>query len=423
MSDTAVKAAGRRNVFYGWTILFSLWAVYFLSTTTIAYGTSVATTRMVLELHMNEGLIGWSVSAFYAAMMIFSVPASVIAQKWGFRFALTLGAGVITAGCAVIFLFRVPVLLYVVLFFLMGAGCTLSGIVTGPGLVNAWFDRNKALPMSILMTAGAFGGFVMPMVSEQITNMAGWQACWMIYGGLAAISFLLAWGFIKNDPAVVGEVRDGREWRTAHKIPFAQSGLDPESGMSIREALKTRQFPTLCATLFGVRLLFVGSTSYLILYAVQNGVSSVQAAAALSCFHICGMLGRLSAGVKVKLPINVVNGIAYTGMFIGGILLIIAHTPAGFFLASAIIGFSYNYSYTLLTLMIPEYFGNRNYSIFFGTMNTVGSIGSTVGPILVSFIALASGYRLSYLILTAVTAVCALLAFVTPPALKQTTEK
>ena len=174
----------------------------------------------------------------------------------------------------------------------------------------------------------------------------------------------------------------------------------------------------MCLMLFGVRLLFVGGTSYLILYAVQNGVSSAQAAAALSCFHICGMIGRLSAGIKVKLPVNVVNGTAYAGMFLGGVLLTMAHSPASFFLASAIIGFSYNYSYTLLTLMIPEYFGNKNYSIFFGTLNTVGSIGSTVGPLLVSLIAVAAGYRFSFAVLTGITALCSVMAYFTPPAWK-----
>lgn len=417
-SVIGAKAGRKGRVYYGWTILISLWVVYFLSTTTVAYGTAVVTTRMVMELHMDEGLIGWSTSAFYAAMMLCSVPASVIAQKRGFHFAMTLGAVLITAGCAVLFVVRVPIAVYVALFFIMGAGGTLSGIVTGPGLINGWFDRNKALPMSILMTAGAFGGFVMPVVSEHITNIAGWRSCWLIYGILAAVALALVLLFIKNSPADIGEVRDGIAWRNAHYIKDGAEGADIESGLTIKEALKSRQFPTMCLMLFGVRLLFVGGTSYLILYAVQNGVSSAQAAAALSCFHICGMIGRLSAGIKVKLPVNVVNGTAYAGMFLGGVLLTMAHSPASFFLASAIIGFSYNYSYTLLTLMIPEYFGNKNYSIFFGTLNTVGSIGSTVGPLLVSLIAVAAGYRFSFAVLTGITALCSVMAYFTPPAWK-----
>ena len=87
-----------------------------------------------------------------------------------------------------------------------------------------------------------------------------------------------------------------------------------------------------------------------------------------------------------------------------------------FFIAAAMIGFSYNCSYTLLALMIPEYFGNKNYSIFFGTLNTIGSAGSTAAPLLVSALAGLFGgqYSGSFLVVTIVAGICAVAMFLTP---------
>lgn len=409
----------KQKIFYGWIVLGVLWAVYFLSTTPIAYGTGVVFTRMVLELGMDESVVGLATSAFFAANMLFGIPASLIAQKKGFHFALVLGSALVLAGCLVNSFVVMPVALYIVCFFIMGVGAILAGTVTGPGLVNAWFDRNKALPMSLLMTAGALGGFIMPVFSEYLADRSGWQSCWLVYGLLALISLVLAFVFIKNNPGQIGEVRDGRNWLKRKAGPDSSDSFKPssEEGLTIWQALKHRQFPTLCMIQFGAQLLFGAGISYLVLYAVQNGISGMQAASTLAFMHVCGLLGRLAAGVRIKLPLYIQCGICSIGMCTGAVLLAFAGSLPGFFVAAGLIGFFYNLSYTLLTLMIPEYVGNKNYPLFFGTFSVVGSAGGTIAPILVAAIAGMSGqgYRISYLILGIIVAVCAVLAFVTPP--------
>lgn len=405
-------------IFYGWGVLLALWLVYFLSTTPAAYGTSVLSTQMVLENGMDEAVVGWATSAFYASSMVFSVPASMIVQKFGFHNTLLGGALMILASCLAVGLLPVPVPVYVTLFLVMGIGGTLSGIVTGPGLVNAWFDRNKSLPMSLLMTAGALGGFAMPVLSAQLAQVAGWKAGWLLYAAFAAIASVVAFIFIKNAPAEVGEIRDGRAWHQSHDKEGETVEDTSSDGLTIAEALHKREFPTICVILFGVRLLFTGCTSYMVLYAIQRGVSPLEAAAALSCFHIFGLVGRLSAGLRnrIHLPIHLLCTACYVGMFAGGMVLYQARSITFFFIAAAIIGFFYNCSYTLLALMIPEYFGNKNYSMFFGTLNTIGSAGSTAAPLLVSALAgLFDGqYSGSFLVVTIVTGICAVAMFLTP---------
>lgn len=410
----------RNGIFYGWINLFAMWLIYFLTAAATAYGTTVLSTRMVLENGMSEEIVGWGTSAYYAAGMIFSVPASVMVQKRGFRFTLVLGSAMIFGACICNYFFAVPVLVYVMLFAAMGVGGTLSGTVTGPGLVNAWFDKNKSMPMFILMTAGAIGGFVIPMLSECLSNWIGWKTCWMIYGLFAAIGIAAGVLFIKNKPEDIGEVKDGHAWCRNHGMNGreCQDAVE-ESGITLQDALKGREFYTISAVLFGVRLLFTGCTSYLILYAIQRGVTPLQAAAALSCFHIFGLLGRMAGGLrnKVSLPIQVLCAICYGGMFVGGIVLFRAQSIGAFFTAAAVIGFFYNCSYTLLALMIPEYFGNKNYSIFFGTLNTIGSAGSTAAPLFISALTacFGGGYQYSFLVVSIIAALSAVLMLVTPP--------
>ena len=408
----------KHPVFYGWEVLLALWLVYFLSTTPAAYGTSILSTQMVLENDMNEAVVGWGTSAFYASSMAFSVPASMIVQKFGFHNTLLGGSVMVLLACLAVALFPVPVPVYVALFLVMGIGGTLSGIVTGPGLVNAWFDQNKSLPMSLLMTAGALGGFAMPVVSAQLAERAGWKAGWWLYAALAAAAAVIALIFIKNSPAEVGEIRDGRAWHQTHdKAGEAQPETDA-GGLTITEALRSREFPTISVVLFGVRLLFTGCTSYTVLYAVQRGISPLQAATALSCFHIFGLMGRLAAGLRsrIKLLIHLLVTGCYAGMFAGGLILWQAQGIALFYAAAALIGFFYNCSYTLLALMIPEYFGSKNYSIFFGTLNTICSAGSTAAPLLISLLAGVFGgsYASSFLVVTIVTGLCALAMLLTP---------
>lgn len=405
-------------VFYGWEVLLALWLVYFLSTTPAAYGASILSTQMVLENGLNEAVVGWATSAFYASSMVFSVPASMIVQKFGFHNTLLGGSLMILLACLTAAAFPISVPVYVSLFLVMGIGGTLSGIVTGPGLVNAWFDKNKSLPMSLLMTAGALGGFAMPVLSAQLAGQIGWKAVWWLYAALAAAAAVIALVFIKNSPAEVGEIRDGRAWHHVHDKAGETAQDTASDGLTIAEALRAREFYTISVILFGVRLLFTGCTSYLVLYTVQRGISALQAAAVLSCFHIFGLLGRLAAGLRnrIALPIHLLCAACYAGMFAGGLVLCTAQEIVWFFVAAALIGFFYNCSYTLLALMIPEYFGSKNYSVFFGTLNTIGSAGSTAAPLLISLLAgiFGGSYGSSFLVVTVVTGICAAVMLLTP---------
>lgn len=407
------------KIFYGWRIVIALWLIYFLSFPMIAYGTSILTIYMVEDLKLNEALIGWSSSAFYGGQMAFSIAVGILNEKKGFRFSQVVGCTIIMLGCFCMYLLRIPAMLYIILFFVLGASCLLSGIITGPALVNAWFDLNKFGPMSIFMTAGALGGFVIPMISERLADWIGWQKCWGLYAIFAMIAAIIAYLFVKDRPEDVGEVRDGIRWRKAHYLSIENEKEDQAEHLTIIDILKDKKLWHFCIVIFGVRLLFSAFISYFVFFTIKNGVSTTMAAIGLSLFHIFGMAGRLLAGIRIRVPVNIVNSIVYMGMAIGGGMLSVAYTIPGFFAAAIIMGICHNYAYTYLAVQIPIYFGNDNYAAYFGIINTVGSVGNTLGPMIVSTCIIFCGYRGIFMILSIVTVVCAGLSFSLRPPLNK----
>lgn len=413
----------KRKLFYGWRVLIAMWLIYFLSFSMIYYGMSILTTHMVRETHLTEALIGWTASAFFAGQMIFGIPAGVLNQKKGGRFCLITGAMLLCIGCVIIRIFMLPPIFYLAVVVLLGAGCLLAGIQTGPSLINEWFDQNKDLPMALFMAAGSCGGFIMPVLSERLANRIGWQGCWGIYAISVVCAGMLAIFFIKDTPAEVGEVRDGVRWRQARGLPLKdvateelaehtkkKLAMEPKKQSLGKMLRENRRLLAFSAIIFGVRLIFSSYNGYLVFFATENGLSSVMAAAVYSVYNIFGMAGRLAAGIHHRIPVNRMNCLLYLGTAAGGFLLAFSHSAPVFFLSAIVMGLFYNYSYPYMAVQISLYFGNENYAECFSVINTVGGIGNTLGPLIVSVFAGMFGYRGVFCAISSITAFCALYA-------------
>lgn len=416
-------------MFYGWVIVIASWFVYLCLTSAGAYGTSIITTQLVMSYGWSEHVIGLTSSVMGAAGMAGSLVAGIILKKVGCRRMILIGCTISFAGYMILAWLNVSETVYIITFSAFGFSSILGGVVTLPCLISTWFEKNRAFPMSILMTAGAVGGFLFPIIAERVSAIS-MTAPYKLYGMLTLFSFVLTACILKDSPEVIGEVKDGRKWTECHVKPLVSAGDDVKAsaknnrigGITLYGIYHMRAFYMLGLCMYSGRAMLIAFISYGAIYAIESGASASESAMILSIYGITGLVGRAASGYadRIPLPRQVTNFINFIVLAAGMLILALADNLIYFYIASALIGIGYGYQCTYFALMVTDYFGDSYYSILYGLYNSIGSIGTMTGPILVMVIAgVFGGYHAAYLFFAVLLMVCAMLAIATPADTKE----
>ncbi|MBQ6663412.1 MAG: MFS transporter, partial [Firmicutes bacterium] len=191
--------SNKKTFYYGSVITAVCWLIYFFTTSASSYGTSVVSTKLVLEQGWEEQVIGLSSSMLYTAVAIFSVLAGLIEKKAGCRKAILLGSLVGLIAHGALAFFPLSPYLFVALFFPMGICSAICGMTAGPALITSWFREKRASAMAIFYTAGSIGGFVMPLIARFLSDISV-RLCFGVYAVEAALAFLIALVLVRDHP-------------------------------------------------------------------------------------------------------------------------------------------------------------------------------------------------------------------------------
>lgn len=403
------------KTFYGVWILAGIWLIYFLAAPPGSYATSIISTHMVAERGWSESVIGISTSIFYLSMSLVSVPTGILIRQKGIRFTIVAGAVIGIAAYAVTaFGAKVP-WMYVSAFGGIGISSAMCAIVTGSTTINTWFDRNKAMPMSILITAGAIGGFLVPILVNKLLTV-GTTLCWEVFIGMDVAVILIAIFVLKDKPEDIGEIRDGHAWVSAHPMSRKEKELSREPEPSLRRCYHSIQFYTLSLQTFAARAANAGVTSYVIVYAIQHGISAANAALLITVYNVASLFGRFAVGLfDKKIGRRYMNAAALGLVGVECIALYFAAGYHSFCAAVAIGGCGFGALCTLFPLLEANYFGKENFALLNGTFNTIGTMGSFVSPMMIFAMAQGmGGYEYSYLFWGIVLAAVCVVALFNP---------
>ena len=199
----------RENGFYGWKLLLAL---SFIVATNLAfplYGGGLIATYMAGDLHFDRGTLGVAFGIFQWMM---GLPGPLIAlslHKKGVRFTLALGTSLVVVGALTMVLFvYTRVQLYIVFGVIIASGAVTGGGIAAQTAVGRWFEKRKALAISMMMVAGAVGGFVAPLALDRVIVLSGgnWRAGWWLICGLSFLATLVALVFVKEQPSDLGQL-------------------------------------------------------------------------------------------------------------------------------------------------------------------------------------------------------------------------
>jgi sugar phosphate permease len=299
------------------------------------------------------------------------------------------------------------------LFFLIGgvAGA-FSNAIAMFTILSRWFSRKWGTAIGIAMTGGGIGSILIQPLVGNIAQNYGWQATYILAGGLVlVINVPLILFVVKDRPEAMGLRPDGGKPAIAPAIikPNIQTpGKLPATDGNTR-FLSYLKSPPLW--LMGLSFAFA---------AIGSSAVTTQEVSLLTDMHVSDTVAATARGIT--LGIGAVSALAsgwladrffsryvtllflilsITGMFI----LVPAVSMSQIWPFVVIYGLGIGAGGTLLPIVTKDIFGARDFSAIFGFVIVLLAIGNSIGAPLAGFMFDATGsYHRVFMIITGIYA-------------------
>jgi MFS family permease len=322
-----------------------------------------------------EAEFGWSrtflsscFSFAVVAMGVFAIGGGHLIDRFGPRWILSV-TGLIT-GIGYVLMSTLAEQWQLLIYFGLFIGIGMSTHDVGTlSIVARVFDKRRGLMSGVVKVGTACGQMTIPVGVTALIAAYDWRTALVVLGvGSSVILIVAAQGL---DPARVIAAQAAEK---AHAQPKAE--------IYFRQALRTREFWTLCAAQFSFLPALITVPVHLPVHGVDLGMSVTGAAALLTVIGGASVAGRLGVGRTV----DWIGGRA--AMLISFAILAVSLAVFGFvqdpnllYVVAAIYGFAHGGFFTVMAPTVAEYFGMLSHGAIFGSVVFCGTIGAAIGPI------------------------------------------
>jgi MFS family permease len=274
----------------------------------------------------------------------------------------------------------------------------LLSLGTGPlyTVVNSttsrWFNKKRGFAVGITSSGGGLGAIILAPFATYLVSSFDWRTAFVVLGLIAGVIMASISLLLRKDPSDMGLSPDGV------KIEPLQAGTETKAGKAqpadhtVVQASKMSQFWLLGLTwvliALSLHLIFVHAVPY----AVDMGISPMDAAVMLSLIGAASIPGRLAVGKVSDTIGRKTLGVACSLVQMGTFLWLMWARELWMLYTFAIAyGFLWGGSGAVITALIGDVFGTRSIGTIMGIMSAGWALGAAVGPAMGGYIFDVSG--------------------------------
>lgn len=385
------------KVFYGYIIVAASVCIMAL-----VWGTNRAF-GVFLGPMLNE--FGWTragISGAFTIVMVIMGGMSIVSGRLSDRF----GPRVVLIGCGLfmglgyMLVSQVRAIWQFYLFYGVIVGLGLSACnIPLMSSVARWFLKRRTLMTGILMAGAALGVVVIPLVCSLLISTLGWRISYFILGSSVFVIITSSAFFLRREPGEMELLPYGSE-----RINAVGSDIQAE-GLSLADAVRTKQLWLLNIVSFGDRFLINVVVVHIVIHALGLGIPATAAASVLSVAAGISIPARIiMGGVADKIGNRSTLMICIFISLAAFLLLLVAERLWMLYLFSVLYGFGLWVTGTIMSPITADLFGLRSHGTILACNALPGAIGAAVGPILVGHIFDVTGsYQLGFFICIAVS--------------------
>jgi sugar phosphate permease len=401
-----------KRMFFGWWVLLGIFISY-----TALVGIQVYTLPLFYPELIKE--FGWSTEGVTRAATIFFLTGAIITpfvSSLFDRFSARkfMIAGAIAAALALFgyrSLHTITQMSLIYMVFALSQVC--AGQVPTMLIVTRWFKRYRGIAVGITLMGPSVGGSIFSMVVRHFLARGGWRDALFVLMIISATVMLLSLiFFIRSRPEDKGLLPDG------DLVTIEMTDMPAEQkkhvGLTLSQALRMPAFYILAFTTGALWFCMNGIVQHQTIFMNKElGIAMDTVPVIVSTLFGFSILGMLLIGYlgdhfdKIFVMSAVVVALA-VGLTI--LRFSSADNLLGLYFYAAIFGVGYGGTFTMIQLVIAEFFSGQSYGKILGILTMV-DVSS--GGIAITTIARVQGAYNSYLpvfaILIALTCVTAIL--------------
>lgn len=345
----------------------------------VIFSVSNPTAAFGVFLPVLADTFGWSRGAISVALSINlllgglgSFAVGAIADRYGPRCILLLTVGIAGSGFALASTLDALWHLYVFIGLMGGLGGS-AFFVVGTTTVTRWFDRNRGLPLAVVLAGFNLSFLTGGPVAAWLIGDFGWRTAYLVLGASVCLVGLAA-VVVANPPLRPVAGRSG--------------GVSPvHHGVSLREALADKRLWLITLSLVVAGAVYLMVPVHVVAYARDRGIGLGSASLALTAYGIGATFGRLVSGpladrlgTGVPMAVCVALQILTLGALPFGL------SQEALMVVLALFGVGCSGSDTVVLRAIPEVFGLKAIGAIMGVMTLGWRAGAAVGPAAAGFV-------------------------------------
>jgi MFS family permease len=366
-------------LFYGYVVVAGCFAIQATGIGThIAFG--VFFKPLLAEFGWPRAALAGAHSMAFMLMGLLGIFVGRLNDRLGPRLVMTVTA--VFFGLGLFLMSTANSLWQVYLFYGIVVGIGLSPVdVIALSTTARWFVRRRSMMSGIVKVGTGTGQLVIPFAASLLIMSYGWRSSYVI---MSVFSMLMLAGMgqmLRRDPSQKGLLPDGDTQTATQGIHIAEMGILPS------DALKTRQFWTICfinlTIMFSLMMILV----HIVPHAMDIGLPATTAAGVLSTIAGASMVGRLLIGITAdRAGIRACMIFCFTLLILAFLWLRVAKELWMLYLFAGVYGIGHGGHFTLISPLVAEHFGIRSHGVLFGIVLFAGNVGGAVGPVLAGYL-------------------------------------
>jgi len=353
---------------YGWVIVAAGALM-----TCVAFG---AVFSLAVFLQPMSEATGWSHAGISAAMTLVFLAMGAGGFAWGTLSdrigarPVVLAGSVLLAGGLALASRASSLLEFQLTYGLLVGFATGSFFPPFIAVVSNWFDRQRALAVSITTMGVGVAPMTVAPFASWLLQTHDWRSAQMTIATLAAFALVPAALLVRQPPALLAGA--------SAPAPGADGGRE----MSLGDALRSLPFIVLGLAYFACCAMHSGPIFHTISYAIFCGVPATLAVSIYSLEGLAGLGGRVLFGLlgdRYGAKRVLVAGLFVQALAAGA--FVFASRLADFYATSFVFGLAYGGVMPLYAVIARGYFGPHIMGGVIGAASLVASLGMALGPL------------------------------------------
>lgn len=401
------------NASYGWVVVAAAFIITFITCgINFSFGTLIL--PIVNEMGWSRGLVSSVMLVAGAVYSVTLLATGYLTERYSYKWVLGISMAMLGIGLLLSSQVRELWQLYVYNGLFIGLSIAASYAIP-VALVALWFTKRQGLAVGVATLGVSLGTAFVPLAISALIQAFDWRTTLAIAGITVIAVAIPAMLLIRQPPLLLKQ--------QGNQTAAENTGIETAwAGLTLGQALRTGRF----WMLFAVLLIFLTSLSlsmlHIVPYAIDSGLTPIQAASLLTLVGIFGIAGRLVSGVisdKYGVKPVMLSGLALLALIT--LMLALKQQQWPFYLFAALFGLGYSSIATMMVRITRYVFGIRALGSIFSILMIGDGIGMGVGPWIAGYIFdITGGYFITFISVSAALTLALIMTIVIKPAMIDT---